>query len=232
MGEHFSKLYKSNMTKFIALFAVATVSAVSVQNAGRQKRQAGPAGGSDTSPQGILEQAAGLVGADTAFGQLLTGRAPSSGSDDTGGSQTMAMSMNQIGSNYFVQGDFIIPQGCAGCAGTVPEEFDISQMGAGSAGEDGENAQGDQSFGMNMSQMGSNYFVMGDYLVGDMEFLTYEQFIPCLDISGLEGCAVEMQQSRIFDCVIAAELARRQDSMLPTDYQQPEATTESAGMGK
>merc|ERR1712127_112648 len=230
MGEHFSKLYKSNMTKFIALFAVATVSAVSVQNAGRQKRQAGPAGGSDTSPQGILEQAAGLVGADTAFGQLLTGRAPSSGSDDTGGSQTMAMSMNQIGSNYFVQGDFIIPQGCAGCAGTVPEEFDISQMGAGG---DDESEGGDQSFGMNMSQMGSNYFVMGDYLVGDMEFLTYEAFIPCLDITGLEGCSVEMQQSKIFDCVIAAELARRQDKMLPTDYQEPVATTtESAGMGK
>merc|ERR1712166_1240721 len=225
MGVSFSNLYQSNMTKFIALLAVAAVSAVSVQNDSRQKRQAGgPAGGSDTSPQGILEQAAGLVGADTAFGQLLTGRAPSSGSDDTGGSQTMAMSMNQIGSNYFVQGDFVIPQGCAGCAGTVPEDFDISSMGPGSA-------QGDQSFGMNMSQMGSNYFVMGDYLVGDTEFLTYEAFIPCLDISGLEGCAVEMQQSRIFDCVIAAELARRQDSMLPTDYQQPEATTETPGMG-
>merc|ERR1712071_731305 len=136
MGVSFSNLYQPNMTKFIALLAVAAVSAVSVQNDSRQKRQAGgPAGGSDT-----------------------------------GGSQTMAMSMNQIGSNYFVQGDFIIPQGCAGCAGTVPEEFDISQMGAGG---DDESEGGDQSFGMNMSQMGSNYFVMGDYLVGDMEFLTY-----------------------------------------------------------
>ena len=158
-----------------------------------------------SSPQGILEQAASLVGADTPFGQLLAGRSPSSGSDDTerfwikthffrssfnlfhsntfcltSGSQTMAMSMNQIGSNYFVQGDFIIPQGCAGCAGTVPADFDISQMGAG----DDESSQGDQSFGMNMSQMGSNYFVMGDYLVGDMEFLTFDAFIPCLDITG------------------------------------------------
>ena len=128
----------------------------------------------------------------------------------------MAMSMNQVGSNYFVGGDFIVPQGCAGCQGaTVPDEFDPSQMGQ---GNDQEGA--DTSFGMNMSQLGSNYFVMGDYVVGDMEFLTIEDFVPCLDITGLEGCAIEMQQQRIYDCVVKAEQERRQNSMLPTEKKQ------------
>merc|ERR1711997_782621 len=154
---------------------------------------------------------------------------PSSDNTNSDGNQAMAMSMNQIGSNYFVQGDFIVPQGCAGCsAATVPEDFDISQMGK---DEDGA----DQGFGMNMSQLGSNYFVMGDYVVGDMEFLTFEDFIPCLDISGLEGCALEMQQQKIYDCVVKTEQERRQNSMLPVEYQKTtteSTTTASGGMGK
>merc|ERR1711997_1076783 len=154
---------------------------------------------------------------------------PSSDNTNSDGNQAMAMSMNQIGSNYFVGGDFIVPQGCAGCPGaTVPEEFDPSQMG-----QNTENP--DQGFGMNMSQLGSNYFVMGDYVVGDMEFLTIEDFVPCLDITGLEGCAIEMQQQRIYDCVVKAEQERRQNSMLPTEYQKStteSTTTASGGMGK
>merc|ERR1712035_74179 len=143
----------------------------------------------------------------------------------------MAMSMNQIGSNYFVGGNFIVPQGCAGCPGsTVPEEFDPSQME--------QNAESpDQGFGMNMSQQGSNYFVMGDYIVGDMEFLSFEDFIPCLDITGLEGCALEMQQQKIYDCVVKTEQERRQNSMLPVEHQkttttESTTTTNSGGMGK
>jgi len=100
-------------------------------------------------------------------------------------------------------------------------------------GNDDESA--DTSFGMNMSQLGSNYFVMGDYVVGDMEFLTIEDFVPCLDITGLEGCAIEMQQQRIYDCVVKAEQERRQNSMLPTEYQKStteSTTTASGGMGK
>ena len=47
-----------------------------------------------TENQGLLELAAGLVGNDSPFGQLMNGR-----TGDTG-DQAMAMSMNQIGSNY------------------------------------------------------------------------------------------------------------------------------------
>jgi len=47
-----------------------------------------------TENQGLLELAAGLVGNDSPFGQMLNGR------DSSTSDQAMAMSMNQIGSNY------------------------------------------------------------------------------------------------------------------------------------
>merc|ERR1719229_31973 len=157
---------------------------------------------STPSNQGLLNQAASLVGTDTPMGRMLSGEQPEMGTTD--GDQSMSMAMNQIGSNYFVGGDFIIAEGCAGCGGVVlPEEFDLSQFG----GDD--NAGAEQSFSMDMSQVGSNYFVMGDYIVGDMEFIAFEEFQKCLDPSGLEGCAEEMKQQKYYDCVVRAEETRR-----------------------
>ena len=53
---------------------------------------------------------------------------------------------------YFVGGDFIIAQGCTGCSTTAPESFDITEMG-----NNNDDQNGGQGFGMTMMQTGSNY---------------------------------------------------------------------------
>merc|ERR1719192_783719 len=117
--------------------------------------------------------------------------------------------MNQVGSNFFVGGNFVAPQGCQGCAGTGSQQLPSDFAQPGSAGEDP-----DQGMGMTMNQQGSNYFVMGDYIVTDEEFLSLDDFVKCLDVSGMEGCAESMKQQRIYDCVVKAEIQRRKDAVV------------------
>ena len=59
------------------------------------------------------------------------------------------------------------------------------------------------------------YFVMGNYKVGDSEFIELSDFTSCLDAAKrLIGCSDEMKSKSAYDCVVEVEMERRKSELL------------------
>lgn len=130
---------------------------------------------------------------------------------------TFDMSMNQLGSNFFVGGDFIVPDNCAGL--TLPEGVSADDVLAQQTAED------DTTMGMSMNQIGSNYFVMGNYVRPDKQFIDVNEFNNCFTddnmiLSSDNQRTKDMKLKNIYDCVFAAEKIRRDGNVGKEDQVQ------------
>jgi len=119
---------------------------------------------------------------------------------------TFDMSMNQLGSNYFIGGDFIVPDNCNGLQ--LPEGVNADDILAQQTADD------DTTMGMSMNQIGSNYFVMGNYIRPDKTFISFDEFMACFtddtEIGANDNATVQqMKYKAVYECVEAAEKARR-----------------------
>lgn len=127
---------------------------------------------------------------------------------DMTGEVKMGMAMNQLGSNYFVFGDYIVPSDCNN--NEYPDNLDLNSLFPEKA--DSQNEQ--QGFDMSMNQIGSNFFVMGDYIKPDDDFISDDEFFNCFteDLIVQEtdnDRIVELKKRALYDCVSEKEIARR-----------------------
>merc|ERR1711981_323173 len=96
-----------------------------------------------------------------------------------------------------------------------PDGIDAQQLMENGKGDDDNT---DMGMGMSMTQMGSNYFVMGDFIRPDKQFIELDEFWSCFtDETKVESTdnpkVKEMKEKAIYDCVMGAEVARREAKM-------------------
>merc|ERR1712110_30123 len=120
----------------------------------------------------------------------------------------MGMQMAQIGSNYFVGGDFVVPHDCDIAAPAIDTAETFMSENGKILGET------DKGMGMAMNQVGSNFFVMGDYVRPDKDFIDIADFNSCftedneVSINDTPN-VVSMKQKDAYDCVMEKEVSRR-----------------------
>merc|ERR1712004_618904 len=91
-----------------------------------------------------------------------------------------------------------------------PENLDLNSLFPEKA--DAQTEQ--QGFDMSMNQIGSNFFVMGDYIKPDEDFISDDEFFYCFteDLIAQEtdnDRIVELKKRALYDCVSGKEIARR-----------------------
>ena len=105
---------------------------------------------------------------------------------------------------------FSVPHDCDIGGPAIDEETAESML------SENENpvSDSDMGFGMSMSQVGSNFFVMGDYVRPDRDFIDLSTFQSCFNddnqINSSDNLNVRnMKQKDQYDCVMQRELDRK-----------------------
>merc|ERR1711881_583680 len=89
----------------------------------------------------------------------------------------------------------------------LPEGVTADDILAQQADDDG------RQMSMSMNQVGSNFFVMGDYIKPDKDFIELDDFVGCYEenmvVDGDNDRVKDMKVKAMYDCVEMAEKARR-----------------------